>query len=152
FPLPKVAGQSSEPATAKQATRITHRILAVHALPIRHRRTGDHAQAKQIGAQRSHHQRLIASLAVADDERARRLGLHFHHPLEDFTRTFDDVGALCPALRFGGKSDKIDRVARRKCVANLTLCLEAADARPLASAWVHHYYWALERVNLHGTR
>src|SRR5208283_2498 len=49
----------------EQAAGIAHRVLAVYALPVRHRRTRDEARPEQVRPQHGDHQSLIACLAVA---------------------------------------------------------------------------------------
>ena len=99
LPVAEVAGHCGEPAAAEQAAGIAHRVLAVHALPVRHRRARDQARPEQVGPQHGHHQRLIARLAVADGKRTRRVGVELDHPLEELHLSLDDVEELLAGRR-----------------------------------------------------
>ena len=84
----------------------------MHALPVRHRRAGDQAGAEQVGPQHGHHQRLIAGLAVADGERARRVRMEFDHALEELHLSLDDIQELLAGFGRRAEADEIDRMAR----------------------------------------
>ena len=142
----EIAGHRGEPAAAEQAAGIAHRVLAVHALPVRHRRARDQARPEQVRPQHGDHQRLIARLAIADGERTRRIGMELDHPLEEFHLSFDDVKELLAGRGLRPEADEIDRMTRIQGVADLALRLEAADARALAGARVDHHDRPLARV------
>ena len=99
LPVAEIAGHCGEPAAAEQAAGIAHRVLPVHALPVRHRRAGDQAGPEQVRPQHGHHQRLVARLAVADGERTRRVRMEFDHALEEAHLPLDDVQELLAGLR-----------------------------------------------------
>ena len=99
LPVAQVAGQGGEPTAAEQAAGIAHRVLAVHALPVGHRRAGDQARSEQVGPQHGHHQRLVTRLAIADGERSGRVRMEFDHPLEELHLSLDDVQELLAGLR-----------------------------------------------------
>ena len=48
FAIAKIAGHRGKPTATEETAGITHRILAVYALPVRHRRTRDQAGPEQI--------------------------------------------------------------------------------------------------------
>src|SRR4029077_12092037 len=67
LPAAEIAGESGEPAAAEETTAIAHRILAVHAGPIRQRRAGNYDRADQLRPHGGEHHHRPARLAVADD-------------------------------------------------------------------------------------
>ena len=107
----EIAGHCGEPTAAEQAAGIAHRVLAVHALPVRHRRARDQAWPEQVRPQHRHHQRLIAGLAVADGKRTRRIGVKLDHPFEELHLSLDDIEELLARCRLCAEADEINRMA-----------------------------------------
>ena len=147
LPVAEVAGHCGEPATAEQAAGIAHRVLPVHALPVRHRGARDQAGPEQVRPQHGHHQRLVACLAVADGKRTRCVGMKLDHALEELHLSLDDVQELLARRRHRSEADEVDRMAGIQRIADLALRLEATDAWPLAGPRVHHHDRPLARVD-----
>ncbi len=67
--------------------------------------------------------------------------------LEELHLALDDVEELLARRRHRSEANEVDRMARIQGVADLALRLEATNARPLASAGVHHHDRPLARVD-----
>jgi len=147
LPFAEIAGHRGEPAAAEQATSIAHRIFPMHALPVRHWRARNQARPKQIRPQDGHHECLIAGLAIANGERARRLGMELDHTLEEAHLSLDDIQELLARLRRRTEADEIDRMAGIEGVADLALRLETTDARSLPRPRIHYNDRPFSRVD-----
>ena len=73
--------------------------------------------------------------------------MQFDDPFEEAHLALDDIEKRLAGNRLGGEADEIDRVARGEGVADLALAMEAADARPLAGAWIDHHDRPLVRID-----
>ena len=104
LPFAEIAGHRGEPAAAEQATSIAHRVFPMHALPVRHWRARNQARPEQIRPQDGHHECLIAGLAIANGERARRLRMELDHTLEKAHLSLDDIQELLARLEASHRS------------------------------------------------
>src|SRR5208283_1417129 len=147
LPFAEIAGHCGEPATAEEAAGIAHRIFPMHALPVRHGRARNQARPEQIRPQDGHHERLIAGLAVANGERARRLRMELDHALEESHLSLDDIQELLARLRRRPEADEVDRMAGVEGIADLALRLETADAGSRARSRVHDNDRPVSRVD-----
>src|SRR5262249_581872 len=132
FAVPEVARQCGQPAAAKEAAAIAHRILAVHATPIRQRRPADDQRAKHLGSDRRGHHDPPAGLAIADDARlAVRLRMPCDDLLEEDRFGAADVFDRLSWHRIRQEADEITRMAGLERDADLAVGLEPSDARAM---------------------
>ena len=78
--------------------------------------------------------------------------MKFSHALEEAHLSLDDVKELLARFGRRAKTDEIDRMTRVEGIADFTLGLEAADARPLAGARVNHDDRPFARIDLDAGR
>ena len=110
----EIAGERGKPAAAHQATRITHGILAMDALPIRQRRAGDDDRAKQLWPQRREHHDRPARLAVSDHTRFV-FGLRMQ--FQDFFQKYAfGAGDILDRLSRHWLRQEADEIARVTCL------------------------------------
>ena len=138
------SGIAEKEQAAQQAARVPHRVLALHAGPVRHRRAGQQHRPHQVGPGGGHQHQRPAALAVADDKRPGvGVGVQRLHLLQELDlgagHAFDGLARH----RIGKEGEEVTRVAGGQRHADLAVQLEAADARAVAGARVDHHERAL---------
>src|SRR5262249_42461282 len=136
-----------------QASRVAHRVLAVHATPIAQRRPGDDDRAEQLGTHRREHHDGPAGLTVAD---YAGLGVSFGmksgYLLHEHRLRARYILEGLARQRIGQETDEITRMASLEGYADLAVSLEAGDARPMPSARIDDNERTPRRVDVDALR
>jgi hypothetical protein len=148
----EIAREQRDPRAAGEAARVAHRVVAVVAGPVRHRRAVDHERPGHVGTRRREHHHGPAALAVADERGLRAVGMALGDDAHELRFRVGDVGERLPGLRLGEEDHEVDRVAFAQRDADLRVVLEAPDARPVAGARVDDDERALRVVDLRAGR
>ena len=144
----EVAGERSQPTAAVQAAGVAHRVLPLDPGPVGQRRAGDDERAEQFGPGRGHHQHRPAGLAVADHAGLTfSLGMQFDDLFQEPGLGAHDVFDGLARHRVRAEADEVTGMAGAHRHAQFAVGLEAADARSVASARVHHHERAFFRVD-----
>ena len=114
------------------AAGIAHRVLAVVAGPVRHRRPVDHDGTDEVRFERADEHGGPAALAVADHDRLAGLRMALADDAEELGLGARDVREGLPGHRLGEEDHEIDRMPRLERHADLRVLLEPADAGPVA--------------------
>ena len=146
--MAEIAGQRREPAAAQQAAAVAHRILAMHARPVGHRRSGDDDRTEELGPHRGQDHHGPACLAVADHAGlAVGLGVQRDHALQEDRLGTGDVLDGLPGHGIRQEADEVAGMPRLERDADLAVGLEAADPRPMSRARIHHHEGTPRRID-----
>ena len=153
FAVTEVASQRGQPTAAEQAAAIAHRILAAHARPIGQRRAGDDDGPEQLGPDRGQHHDGPASLAIADHARLA-VGLRMQRGdlFEEHGFGAGDVFDGLTRHRVGQEADEIAGMSGLERNADLTVRLEAANARAMSGARIDDDERPALRIDLDALR
>ena len=97
LPAAKIAGQQRGPGAAEHAAGVAHRVVAVVAGPVRHRRAVDHDRARRTSG--SSAPSIIAAQPpwqLPIDHRLARCGMQLAHDAHELGLGPRDVGSVCP--------------------------------------------------------
>ena len=128
---------------AEQAAVVAHRVLAEAAGPVGDRRAIDDERPGDVRIGGGEDQGRPAALAIADDDRLRRVGMAAADLGDEFGLGAHHVGERLPRLGMRAEDDEIDRVAVVQRDADLAVGLEAADAGAVAGARIDDHVGAL---------
>ena len=148
----EIAGQERGPDAAEHAARITHRVLAIVAGPVGHRRPIDHDGTDEVRFERADEHGGPAALAVADHDRLARLRMALADNAEEFRLGARDIREGLPRHRFGKKDHEVDRVPCLERHPDLRVLLEPADAGPVAGPRIDDDEGPALRVGLDAIR
>ena len=107
----KIAREQRQPGAAEQAAGIAHRIVAVVAGPVRHRRAVDDERAGDVGPRRGEHHHRPAALAIADEHRFGAFRVPLGDDADEFGFGIGDVGERLAGLGLRKEDHEVDRVA-----------------------------------------
>ena len=148
LPLPRSPNSAVSQLPPSSPPRIAHRVLAAHPRPVGERRAGDQDRAEQLGPGGRQHHHGPARLAVADHRRlAFGLRVQLDDPLEERRLGVHDVFDRLAGHGFGQEADEVAGMAGLERDADFTVCLEAADARPVSGTRVDDDKRPLPRVD-----
>src|SRR6185295_4031155 len=112
-------------------------------------RAGNDDGAEQIRPHGCQQHDCPAGLTVTDDRRlALRIRVHCDHPLEKRRLRMCDVFDGLAWHRLGKEADEIAGMTRFEGNADLAVCFEAANAGPVAGAWIDNHERAFACVDL----
>ena len=106
-----IGHQRRRPAATGKPAQIAHRVLTLLARPIGQRRAIQHQRAKLIGHCRTQHHHRPAALAIADNNRLRRLGVRIRHMLQKHRFGGGDVQNGLAGFGVSEENHEINRVA-----------------------------------------
>jgi hypothetical protein len=146
----EIAQQGRDPGAAQQAAHVTHRIFAIDAGPVGHRRAANHDRTHQPRLDRRQRHHRPAGLAVADHA---GLALGFGVQLGDFldeTRfRRRDIAQGLTRHRLGVEHDEIGGMAGAQRHSDLAVLLHPAHAGAVAGARIDDDERPLLRIDGH---
>ena len=152
LPRTEVARQQRDPRAAQEAARVAHRVVAVVAGPVRHRRAVDHERPGHVGTRGREHHHRPSALAVADQRGLRALPVAVRDDPHEFRLRVGDVGERLARLGLREEDHEVDGVARGQRHADLRVLLEPTDAGAMARPRVDDDERPLALVDLHSAR
>src|SRR5689334_9467821 len=132
----EIAREQRYPRAADQSPRVAHRVVAVVARPVRHRRAVDDQRPRDVGTRRREHHHRPAALTVADEHGLRALRMALGDDAHELRLGVGDVGERLAGLGVRIENDEVHGMAGLQRHADLRVFLEAADARAVPGARV----------------